>query len=140
MFRPKKIRPKNFGPNFFRPKKFRLEIFRPNFFVGRSGGTEPFFSFQKICEGKFFEMVSWGRLGWLAPPESPLPVPCPPGGGLGGEAPLRNLCYQCLAPEGIWGGGAPLRNLRYPYLAPCTDGEKSKNEPQASYRPKNLTI
>ena len=51
------------------------------------GGTEPFFSFQKICEGKFFEMVSWG--------------------GLGGLAPLRNLRFPCLAPRGGLGGFAP---------------------------------
>ena len=51
--------------------------------------------------------------------------------------------YPCLAPQGGSGGLRPLRNLRYPCLAPAarrTDGEKSKNEPQGSYRPKNLTI
>ena len=70
-------------------------------------------------KGKFFEMVSWG--------------------GLGGLAPLRNLRYPCLAPR----GASPPRNLRYPCLAPAArraDGEKFKNEPQGSYRPKNLTI
>ena len=49
---------------------------------------------------------------------------------------------RALPPGGVWGASPP-RNLRYPCLAPAarrTDGEKSKNEPQGSYRPKNLTI
>ena len=49
-------------------------------------------------KGKFFEMVSWGGLGGRSPPqESPLPVPCPPG-GLGGFAPSGiSVNYPCLA-------------------------------------------
>ena len=95
-------------------------------------------SFQKICpEGKFFEMVSWGGLGGRSPPqESPLPVPCPSGGA----EPPSGICVTRALPPGGLGGRSPPRNFRYLCLAPCMDGEKSKNEPQASCRPKNLTI
>ena len=45
-------------------------------------------------------MVSWGGLGGLAPPESPLPMPCPPGGGLGGFAPQESpLITRALPPQ-----------------------------------------
>ena len=76
------------------------------------GGAVLIISKNLPLKGKFFEMVSWG--------------------GLGGLAPLRNLRYPCLAPRGGLGGFAP-RNLRYLCLAPAgrrTDGEKSKNEPK----------
>ena len=78
---------------------------------------------MKWCRG--------GVWGGLPPQESPLPVPCPPGGsgGLrppgnsvtralplwGGEAPP----YLCLAPRGGSGGLRPLRNLRYLCFAPA---------------------
>ena len=54
--------------------------------------------FKKFArKGKFFEMLSWGGLGGRSPPqESPLPVPCPPG-GVWGASPPRNLRYPCLA-------------------------------------------
>ena len=68
--------------------------------MGRSGGTEPFFSFQKICEGKFFEMVSWGGLGGLAPPGNSVTRALPPGGGLGGFAPQESpLITRALPPQ-----------------------------------------
>ena len=42
------------------------------------GGAVLIISKNLPLKGKFFEMVSWGGLGWLCPPqESPLPVPCP---------------------------------------------------------------
>ena len=51
------------------------------------GGAVFFISKNLPLKGKFFEMVSWG--------------------GLGGLAPLRNLRYPCLAPRGGLGGFAP---------------------------------
>ena len=89
-------------PHCFRLRRYGRRIFRPNFFVGRSGGTEPFLSFQKICEGKFFEMVSWGGLGGLAPPGISVTRALPPGGGLGGFAPQDRsgrALPPCLAPN-----------------------------------------
>ena len=84
----------------------------------RSGGTEPFFSFQKICEGKFFEMVSWG--------------------GLGGLAPLRNLRYPCLAPRGGLGGFAPQES---PLPVPCLRSGRALPLCLAPnfFRPKNFS-
>ena len=117
------------APNFVR-------IF---FREGGLRGRSRFNHFKKFApEGQIFEMVSWG--------------------GLGGLSPLRNLRYPCLAPQGGLGGFAPQesplpvpcprsgRALPPLFLAVdlatgrCTDGEKSKNELQASYGPKNLTI
>ena len=71
-----------------------------NFFVGRSegGGAVFFISKNLPLKGKFFEMVSWRGLGRLCPPqESPLPVPCPPGGSGGLRPPGISVNYPCLA-------------------------------------------
>ena len=69
------------------------------------GGAVLIISKNLPLKGKFFEMVSWGGLGGLCPPqESPLPVPCPQGGSGGLRPPgisvTRALPLQrpCLAP------------------------------------------
>ena len=102
-----------------RKKMFSAVCF---FSWGGLGGRSRSNHFKKFAKANFLKWCRGGVWGGLPPQESPLPVPCPPGGSVG----LR-----------------PLRNLRYPCLAPAarrTDGEKSKNELQGSYRPKNLTI
>ena len=49
-------------------------------------------------KGKFFEMVSWGGLGGLAPPGISVTRALPPGGGSGGLRPSGiSVNYPCLA-------------------------------------------
>ena len=63
-----------------------------NFFVGRSegGGAVFFISKNLPLKGKFFEMVSFGGLGGLAPPGISNTRALPPG-GVWGAWPPRNL-------------------------------------------------
>ena len=96
-------------PPSFPPSAIRTA----NFFVGRSR----FKSFQKICpKGKFFEMVSWGGLGRLAP--------------------LRNLRYPCLAPRGGSGGLRPPGiSVNYPCLASAAAVPCPRALPPIFFRP-----
>ena len=110
-------------PPLLPPSAIRTANFSPEFFrEGGQGGRSRSFHFKKFAKANFLKWCRGGVWGGLPPQESPLPVPCPP--------------------RGVWRASPP-RNLRYPCLAPAgrrTDGEKSKNELQGSYRPKNLTI
>ena len=60
--------------------------------AGYGGGDGAVFFISKNLplKGKFFEMVSWGDLGGLAPPGISVTRALPPGGS-GGLGPLRNL-------------------------------------------------
>ena len=105
----------NFFEKYLSKKLFRKTFFEKYFGrMLRRRPSTPKSSFLKCCSG--------GVWGAKPPQESPIPVPCPRG-DLGGRSPSGNLRCPCLAPAGR-----------------RTDGEKSKNEPQGSYRPKNLNI
>ena len=110
-------RPPLLPPSAIRTANFSLEFFRGAVWGERSRS----YHFKKFAKANFLKWCRGGVWRGLPPQESPLPVPCPQGGS-GGLRPFRNLRYPCLAPAGR-----------------RTDGEKSKNEPQAWYRPKNLT-
>ena len=94
------FRPKNFGPSFFRRKKisadfFSAEKFSPEFFRGAvRGGRSRSIHFKKFAKANF---LKWCRGG--VPQESPLPVPCPPGGDLGGFAPSGIPVTRALPPQ-----------------------------------------
>ena len=71
-----------------------------NFFVRGVWGDGAVFIISKNLplKGKFFEMVSWGVLGGLAPPGIFVTRALPPGGGLGGlRPPGISVNYPCLA-------------------------------------------
>ena len=118
---------RNFRPIFFSAENFSAEIFfgRLFFSVGGLGGRSRYNHFKKFAPGGqiFGNGVVGGSGGALPPSGISVTRALPPGGGSGGLRPLRNLRYPCLAPA-----------------ARRTDGEKSKNELQGSYRPRNLTI
>ena len=64
------------------------------------GGAVFFISKNLPLKGKFFEMVSWGGLGGLAPPGISVTRALPPGGGLGGFAPQESpLITRALPPQ-----------------------------------------
>ena len=84
---------KTFFKKYFSKNIFQ-KIFSKNTVWG--GGAVIIISKNLPLKGKFFEMVSWG--------------------GLGGLAPLRNLRYPCLAPRGVWGASPPQES---PLPVPC---------------------
>ena len=88
----------------------KKKCFRSSFFfVGRSEGDGAVFFISKNLplKGKFFEMVSWGGLGGLAPPGISVTRALPPGGVWGAwppqESPLITRASPpqrpCLAPD-----------------------------------------
>ena len=107
-FGRKIFRPKSFGPNFFRSKKFRPKNFFGRIFFGRKffarffswgglGGRSRSNHFKKFAKANFLKWCRGGVWGGLPPQESPLPVPCPPGGSGGLRPPGISVHYPCLA-------------------------------------------
>ena len=97
IFRPKNFSTEKFWADFFSVEKFRPKIFFGRIFFGRKifarffswgglGGRSRSNHFKKFAKANF---LKWCR-GGLPPQESPLPVPCPPG-GVWGASPPRNL-------------------------------------------------
>ena len=80
---PSAIRTANFSPEFFRE--------------GGQGGRSRSFHFKKFAKANFLKWCRGGVWGGLPPQESPLPVPCPPGGSGGLRPPGISVNYPCLA-------------------------------------------
>ena len=108
-FRLRRYGRRNFRPKTFSTEQifgqifFRLRIFRPNIF-----SVEKLFG-RTFFRPNFFRSFFFCR------------------GGLGGRSPpsfnhfkkfARRANFLKCCRGGVWGGEAPLRNLRYPCLAP----------------------
>ena len=115
---------------FFDRFFFVRKIFARIFSWGGLGGRSRSNHFKKFAKANFLKWCRGGVWGGLPPQESPLPVPCPPGGSGRLRPPGISVNYPCLAsaaavpcfggakppipvpcpPGGIWGASPP-RNL-----------------------------
>ena len=78
--------------------KSRTANFPPEFFRGAVwGGRSRTNHFKKFAKANFLKWCRGGVWGGLPPQESPLPVPCPPGGSGGLRPPGISVNYPCLA-------------------------------------------
>ena len=64
---------------------------------GGLGGRSRPNHFKKFAKANFLKWCRGGVWGGLPPQESPLPVPCPPGGSGGLGPPGISVNYPCLA-------------------------------------------
>ena len=151
---------RNFRPNCFSAENFFGRLF---FSWGGLGGRSRSFHFKKFAKANFLKWCRGGVWGGLPPSGISATCALPPA-GVWGASPSRNLRYPRLASAATMPCPRALppiffrpnffvgiffvrrRSVVRPSLpvdlatGRCADGEKSENELQASYRPKNLTI
>ena len=95
---------------------FVKKMFSTVFFFswGGLGGRSRSNHFKKFAKANFLKWCRGGVWGGLPPQESPLPVPCPPGGSGGLRPPGISVNYPCLASL----GGRTLEDRRqYPKIS-----------------------
>ena len=78
---------------------FVKKMFSAVFFFswGGLGGRSRSNHFKKFAKANFLKWCRGGVWGGLPPQETPLPVPCPPGGSGGLRPPGISVNYPCLA-------------------------------------------
>ena len=85
---------RNFRPNLFSAEKNFGRLF---FSWGGLGGRSRPNHFKKFAKANFLKWCRGGVWGSLPPQETPLPVPCPPGGSGGLRPAGISVNYPCLA-------------------------------------------
>ena len=88
---------KHFGRKILGRIFFGRKTFARIFSWGGLGGRSRSFHFKKFAKANFLKWCRGGVWGVLLPQESPLPVPCPPGGSGGLRPPGISVNYPCLA-------------------------------------------
>ena len=93
-FPPSAIRTANFSAE----KNFGRKMFVRIFSWGGLGERSRSNHFKKFAKANFLKWCRGGVWGGLPPQETPLPVPCPPGGS-GGLRPPRISVTRALPPQ-----------------------------------------